>query len=113
MAAVVREPQEGLRRHKLLTKEILNRIPALRGQEGLGEDAIVHVKFFSPYSGWTWYATEYDPADGTFFGYVVGFEAEWGYFSFEELAEARFAGRVPAVERDCYFDPAPVREFLR
>ena len=52
----------GLRGHKLLTKELRDRIPAMRAQEGL-EDPIAYVKFFSPYSGWTWYATEFDGED--------------------------------------------------
>ena len=69
---------------KLMTKEILNRIPALYSQEE-AKDPTVHVKFFAPWSNWTWYATEYDPEERIFFGRVDGFESELGNFSLDEL----------------------------
>ena len=53
---------------KLMTQEILSKIPALYAQENEGDQAIVHVKFFCPWSHWTWYATEFDPETGIFFG---------------------------------------------
>lgn len=43
---------------KLMTQEILIKIPPLYSQESKGEDAIVYVKFFTPWSNWTWFATE-------------------------------------------------------
>lgn len=57
-------------------------LPKLYSQEG-NKDPTVHVKFFQPWGGWTWYATEGEQQeeDFIFFGYVVGFEREWGYFS--------------------------------
>jgi len=97
---------------KLLTKEIEKTIPALYNQESKGMDAIVYVKFFTPFSSWTWYATEYDPKEQIFFGYVIGFEREFGYFSLDELesVEGPFG---PAIERDLYFKPKPLREALK
>ena len=68
----------------LLTKANREALPGLYEQDGLGDDAIVHVKFFTPDSNWTWYATEFDGKD-TFFGLVDGFEMELGYFSLSEL----------------------------
>lgn len=70
---------------KLMTKEILSKIPALYEQDGKGDDAKVFVKFFTPWSNWTWFATEYDPEERLFFGLVKGFETEVGYFSLDEL----------------------------
>lgn len=35
---------------------------------------------------WEWYAFE-DMGNGIYFGYVMGFENEWGDFSVQELAE--------------------------
>jgi hypothetical protein len=35
------------------------------------------VKYFTPDSNWTWYASEFDGED-TFFGPVAGFEVELG-----------------------------------
>ena len=59
-----------LRRHKLMTEEILKKMKKYPeySQDGKGMDAIVTVKFFSPYAGWRWYATEYSSEDKIFFG---------------------------------------------
>ena len=70
---------------KLLTKENLKNLPALGSTDGQGDQAIVQVKFFTPWTNWTWYATEYDPETRVFFGLVDGFEKEVGYFSLDEL----------------------------
>jgi len=89
---------------KLLTKAIENVIPGLDEQDGLGDDAIVHAKFFTPDGSWTWYATEYDPATRMFFGLVDGFDKELGYFSLDELEGVRGALGLP-IERDAWFKP--------
>ena len=68
------------------------------------------MKLFSPYSGWTWYVTEWDAETGECFGLVQGFETELGYFSMDELAEAKIFGTVPAVERDLYWKPITLGE---
>ena len=95
---------------KLLTAEIRKALPALYSQEGKGWDAIAHVKFFSPYSGWTWYATEFDGED-LFFGLVQGHEQELGYFSLSELESlTAMNGKLPLVERDLYFRPVALSE---
>jgi hypothetical protein len=70
----------------------------------MGKDARVHVKFFSPWSGWTWYATEYDPSERRFFGYVKGDFPEYGYFSLDELSDVEMMPGVPAVERDKHWN---------
>jgi hypothetical protein len=75
---------------KLLTKANLAALPALYAQDGKpAEDVPVPVKFFTPDSNWTWYATEFDPAEGRFFGLVCGHENELGYFMLAELENAR------------------------
>ena len=94
---------------KMMTKEIENRIPGIGETEekcrcGSGKDARVHVKFFSPWSGWTWYATEYDPSERRFFGYVKGDFPEYGYFSLDELSDVEMMPGVPAVERDKHWN---------
>ena len=45
----------GLRRHKLMTKELADTIPPLYANDGADDpDAVVaRVKLFSPYNGWT------------------------------------------------------------
>jgi len=95
---------------KLLTKEILKRLPALYSQEN-NPDPIVQVKFFDPCGSWTWYATEFDGKD-IFFGMVDGFEKELGNFSLSELQS--FKGRLGlGIERDLYFTPKPLSEIMK
>jgi len=48
---------------KLITEEIKKVLPKLYEQESLGYNATVYVKFFTPDSNWTWYATEFDGKD--------------------------------------------------
>jgi hypothetical protein len=80
------------------------------------------VKYFTPDSSWTWYASEGSPVDenGYFdtddkkvdyllFGLVIGFEIEFGYFSLNELQPVRGALGLP-VERDLYYEPKSLRE---
>ena len=94
---------------KLLTKEILAKLPPLYTNENKpAGDAIAIVKFFTPDSNWTWYATEYDGED-LFFGLVYGFEKEMGYFSLEELENATGPMGLH-IERDIHFTPKPLKE---
>ena len=103
------------RRHKLMTKELAEKIPALYANEDVEDyDAVVaRVKLFSPYNGWTWYITEWEAATGLCFGLVEGFVTELGYFDLTELAEATVFGNVPAVERDLYWEPETLGEIRR
>ena len=100
-------PNSGLRRHKLMTKEIGDTIPALYANEDVKDydSVLARAKLFSPYAGWRWYITEWDPETGLCFGLVEGYEEELGYFSLNELAEATVFGRAPAVERDLHWKP--------
>ena len=93
---------------KLLTQKIRKKLPPLYSQEDKGGKAIVHVKFFTPDSNWTWYATEFNGED-TFFGLVDGFEKELGYFSLKELQSVKGAMGLP-IERDFYWTPKTLEE---
>ena len=93
---------------QLMTQEVRSKLPPLYSQESLGCEAVAHVKFFTPDSSWTWYATEFDGAD-TFFGLVDGHERELGYFSLAELQEARGPMGL-AIERDLHWTPKKLRE---
>jgi hypothetical protein len=88
---------------KLLTDELRASLPALYAQEN-EKDPMVHLKFFTPWTGWTWYITEGSPEgdDFIFFGYVIGQEKEWGYTSLNELESVRGPGGLK-IERDLYF----------
>ena len=87
---------------KLLTKEILSKLPPLYANEEKPlEEHKVIVKFFHPFSNWRWYATEFDPEEGLFFGLVDGFATELGYFSLAELQSVTVLGC--GIERDMYW----------
>ncbi len=98
---------------ELLPAEVRAGLPKLYAQEG-NRDPIVHVKYFTPDSGWTWYATEGEEVKGDFrfFGYVIGMEREWGYFVLSEFESARGLLGLP-IERDLYFTPSPLSEVLK
>jgi hypothetical protein len=95
---------------KLITKEVLRRLPPLGSQEEKGLEAMAVVKFFTPDAGWTWWASEFDGED-LFFGLVHGFEKELGYFRLSELKQIRGALGLP-VERDRYFRPKTLGELM-
>ena len=94
---------------KLLTNEIRNQLPALYSQEQT-LDPLVIVKFFTPWTNWTWYAIEFD-GDDTFFGLVKGFEEELGYFSLSELESITGPAGLK-IERDLYFSPTLLSEIF-
>ncbi|MBI3782851.1 MAG: DUF2958 domain-containing protein [Deltaproteobacteria bacterium] len=86
----------------LVTDAIRASLPPLYATEN-DVDPLVHVKFFTPWSSWTWYGIEFDGED-LFFGLVDGFECELGYFSLAELEQLRGPGGL-TIERDRCFLP--------
>jgi hypothetical protein len=92
----------------LLDDDSRKKLPLLYSGEEHGLDALAQVKFFTPDSSWTWYASEFDGED-IFFGLVSGFVVELGYFSLEELKEAKGPLGLP-IERDLYYEPKSLRE---
>lgn len=100
---------------KLLTKAIEKALPALCGQDGKGDEAIVHLKLFNPMGAATWFITEYDPEDRIFFGYADlhghGPEggAELGYVSLAELEGLKLPFGL-GIERDIHFTPKTLAE---
>ena len=94
---------------KLLTKEILDIFKKTWKQEG--DNPLMICKFFDPSSQWTWYASEYYQEERQFYGYVIGFEWEWWYFSLDELEQAR--GKLGIwMERDMWFEPKYFNELV-
>lgn len=92
----------------LLDQASREKLPPLYSGEEKGLDALAQVKFFTPDSNWTWYASEFDGED-LFFGLVSGFEVELGYFSLKELKEARGPMGLQ-IERDLYYEPKTLKE---
>lgn len=106
---------DGLRKHKLLPKELEKRFAKVGSQDGRANDALVIAKFFNPYGMATWLATEYIPEDRCFFGFVnlIGPDcAEWGYFSLDELDEllVPVMGCKLPIERDCFWAEKPMKD---
>lgn len=95
---------------QLLTKEDRKRLPPIYSNEQEGFIARAFVKFFTPDSSWTWYASEFDGED-LFFGLVDGFELELGYFRLSELQQVRGALGLP-VERDRTFKPITLDKLM-
>lgn len=91
----------------LLTQAQRNNLPKLYDTEHEA-DALALVKFFTPWTNWTWYAVEFDGED-RFFGLVCGFVREMGYFSLQELQAIRGPGGL-TIERDAGFDPTPLSQ---
>ena len=83
-------------------------LPELYSGEEKGLDSKAQVKFFTPDSNWTWYASEFDGKD-IFFGLVIGHCVELGYFSLSELEEARGPLGL-AIERDLHYDSRTLKE---
>jgi hypothetical protein len=112
----------------LLPEMLRERMPPLYSKES-EDDPIVECKFFDPVGSWTWYATEGSPVDEDgyydtdkpkvdylFFGLVMGFEPELGYFSLTELETAKegLRGiRALPIERDVWFTPKRLSEIRR
>lgn len=93
----------------LLTTDLRAELPRLYSQDG-NDNPTVFAKFFFPAGNWTWFVTEGEPEgdDFRFFGYVIGHDDEWGYFSLNELMSINIHGLT--VERDLYFERCPFTE---
>jgi hypothetical protein len=93
---------------QLLTAELRKTLPKLGTTDKPNDPHIARVKFFDPIGSWKWYAMEFDGKD-RFFGLVVGFEREMGYFSLSELKSIKLSFGL-GIERDLYFTPTPMAD---
>ena len=69
---------------QLITPEIRAELPALYDTEKVpAADKIAVCKFFMPGSSWVWFICEAGIGEDAdlLFGFVIGFEPEWGYFA--------------------------------
>ena len=98
---------------KLMTEELQQTIPLLYATEDIQQNKkMLYVKLFTPDANWTWYVSEYDPNERLCFGYVLGLENEWGYFSLDELETIR-GPLCLAIERDIHFTPLTFKELQK
>ncbi len=99
---------------KLLTQEIIKKLPALYSQEKVS-DPICNLKFFTPDSSFTWYIIEgrkEENDDWLFFGKVVSHlcpSGELGYVMLSQLQSVRGSLGLP-VERDKFWSPKPLSQ---
>jgi len=97
---------------KLIPTSLLAKLPNLYDTES-DTNPFCYIKLFTPDSNWTWYIIEFSKEDkNTCFGYVIGHEAELGYFSLSEIEEVRGSLGL-AVERDTSFTPVCLSEVKR
>ena len=98
---------------KLMNSEIEARFKEVGSQEEV-KDPLVIVKFFNPTGAGTWLATEYNPEEKIFFGFVQIFGDhcdEWGSFSLAELED--FKGRFGlGIERDLHIGEVKMSEVM-
>ena len=99
---------------QLLTQEIIQKLPKLYSQEN-EEDPVVHLKMFTPDSGWTWFILEGDEqedGDYLFFCKVISPlepEGELGYVTLNQLKEVRGPMGLK-IERDIYYKAKPLSQ---
>ena len=97
---------------ELLPEKLERRIPRLFETEGKDEP-VCQVKYFVPWSRWTFYGIEYDREERLFYGFVLsGLDTsfdELGFFSLEELEKVKGPAGLK-IERDLYFTPTPLSE---
>lgn len=100
---------------QLMTKGLLKEFEKQGQTDGKKpEDVKIIAKFFNPTGAGNWYATEWIPEDGVFFGYAnIGDSecAELGYFSLEELQTYRGKFGL-GIERDLHFHNRTLKEVL-
>jgi len=127
-------PDRGQEAYDYIPDGLRAKIPPLHATDGTA-DPMVWIKLFTPDCSWTWYVTEAsalmrdwhhrsingggdhvvfagesdEVTDVVCFGLVVGHATELGYFSLSEIRRARGALGLP-VERDLFFQPAPLSD---
>jgi Protein of unknown function (DUF2958) len=89
----------------------LAKLPAFYSTEEVSlKDKVIGMHFFI--GGCDWYATEYSPEEKCFFGFAILNgdldNAEWGYFSLQELCDLKVS--FLEVDRDLHFTPCKAIE---
>ncbi|NDV25963.1 DUF2958 domain-containing protein [Desulfovibrio sp. JC010] len=92
--------------------ERLSRIPKFYETEDIEvKEKLIYLHFFI--GGCDWYVAEFD-GDDTFFGYAILNQdyqnAEWGYFSFEELKTLRVGGSEVDCELERFWQPRKAKD---
>ena len=94
--------------HDLMPASVAAKIPLLDATEN-DNDPTAWVKLFTPDSSWTFYVTEYSPAERLCFGLVIRQEGELVFFDLAELERA--CGPLGLlIERDLHWQPRPLSQ---
>lgn len=94
----------------ILTEELLEALPEPYATDGNAEaKALVHF-FGGPYD---FYAKEFDPRTGEFFGLVHLHEWELGYVSADDLIGIRIPPLGTHLERDEHWTPKTISEIRK
>ena len=101
---------------KLLTKEILKKLPPLYSTKDKDTNEImVYLKLFTPDANGTWYIAEYDPETEIMYGFCnpMGDKtyAELDIVSFNELKSIRGSLGLP-IERDRSWKPKTLKDVI-
>ena len=88
----------------------LVKLPAFYSTEEVPlKEKIIYMHFFI--GGCDWYAAEYSSEEKLFFGFAILNNdlqnAEWGYFSLQELCDLKV--KFLEVDRDLYFTPTQAK----
>ena len=97
---------------KLLTKELLKKLPPIGHSIESKEEPQAIVKWFTPDSNWTWYVAEYNPENGMCWGLVDGFEKEFGFFTIDEIQKLKGPLKLP-IERDMWFEKCNLNSLVK
>lgn len=94
---------------KLINKQVEKKLNqyGLYGQEKLGFDSKILVKYFNPYGNGTWLITggeKQDDGDWLLFGFMSLLANEWGYVMLSELESLKLIGDISLIERDLYIN---------
>lgn len=91
----------------LINDALIQRVPKLYQSENINiKDKMLQIRYYATNSSWQWYLVEYDEDTKTAFGYVVGYEKEWGYFSLKEFQEINDdETSMIKIKRDTSFIP--------
>lgn len=97
-------------------KELLDR--ADRTDKGEELQSVAVVKLFNPADSWTWYLSELRVGEGEegeaeylAYGYVEGFEKEYGYIWLNELFELKLPMGLQ-IERDIHWTPRLMKDVV-
>jgi hypothetical protein len=106
--------RKGVKQMKIMTQALEKRFDQVGSQKDV-KDPIVIAKYQSPYDADIYFATEYDPEKGIFFGYYTMYMYEdkdsWIAYSLDDLGE--YDSTLDRYIREKNFRECPVSEVIK